>query len=92
MLSKTRVCIEHAFGLLKGRFRRLKYLEMYEIEDIVTFVICCTTLHNLCLVTEEDIEHCLEEGLNDLHLIHNDFDFQGNNNQNGNYFRNELVN
>ncbi|KAF2893940.1 hypothetical protein ILUMI_12229 [Ignelater luminosus] len=32
MLSKSRAVIENAYALLKGRFRRLKYIETVRIE------------------------------------------------------------
>jgi hypothetical protein len=32
------MCIERAFGALKGRFRRLKYIDMLDIAEMVKFV------------------------------------------------------
>lgn len=48
VLSKTRCVIENAFGWLKGRFRRLKYIdaELSRIPDIIT---ACCVLHNITL-------------------------------------------
>lgn len=44
-----RQVIERAFALLKGRFRRLKYLHM-SCADLIPFVILsCCVLHNICL-------------------------------------------
>lgn len=48
------MAIERAFGHLKGRFRRLKYLDMNRM-DMVPLVIltgCC--LHNLCVRSNDD--------------------------------------
>ncbi|XP_018574653.1 protein ALP1-like [Anoplophora glabripennis] len=51
--SSTRVVIEHAFGLLKGRFRRLKFFENSDILLIVKCVVAATVLHNLCINFED---------------------------------------
>lgn len=47
--SSTRMVIERAFSLLKGRFCRLKYLDMSRIQDIPRVIIAACTLHNICL-------------------------------------------
>ncbi|KAL2095350.1 hypothetical protein ACEWY4_010069 [Coilia grayii] len=48
-LHSVRVVIEHAFGLLKGKFRRLNYLYMARVEDISRAVMACCILHNICI-------------------------------------------
>lgn len=53
-LSKARVTIENAFGFLKGRFRRLKYVDA-DIERIPKIVKACCVLHNIALHDPEDI-------------------------------------
>lgn len=58
--SRTRVTVEHAIGLLKGKFRRLKYLDMTKHTEIpyVLFALC--VLHNFILygngIDEDDID------------------------------------
>ena len=47
-LSKTRVIIENAFGLLKGRFRHLKYIDA-KIKNCDKIVVAACVLHNICL-------------------------------------------
>lgn len=47
--SATRIVIENAFGLLKGRFRRLTYFNNNSIEFIVQCVIAACVLHNICI-------------------------------------------
>ncbi|XP_071651177.1 putative nuclease HARBI1 isoform X2 [Temnothorax longispinosus] len=53
-LSKTRVIIERAFGMLKGRFRKLKYVYMYNTEMIPLLVLACCALHNICIENEDE--------------------------------------
>ncbi|XP_025158027.1 protein ANTAGONIST OF LIKE HETEROCHROMATIN PROTEIN 1-like isoform X2 [Harpegnathos saltator] len=63
-LSKMRAVIERAFALLKGRFRRLKYLHM-SCADLIPYVIlACCVLHNICLQgCKHDIDEFIEEGM-----------------------------
>ncbi|XP_071577460.1 uncharacterized protein [Temnothorax nylanderi] len=63
-LSKMRQVIERAFALLKGRFRRLKYLHMSRIDLIPYVILACCVLHNVCLEgCDDDIRDFIEEGL-----------------------------
>lgn len=65
-VSKTRQCIERAFALLKGRFRRLKYLDMSMTSFISPVILACCVLHNLCLLKGRDkasIEKFIKEGM-----------------------------
>lgn len=47
--ATTRVVIERAFGLLKGRFRRLRYVEARCPDNIVTTIVAACVLHNACM-------------------------------------------
>ncbi|XP_046391609.1 putative nuclease HARBI1 [Ischnura elegans] len=61
-LSKIRCIIERAFGLLKGKFRRLKYLDMSDELLINKTVAVCCILHNFILNNERlNVEEFLEE-------------------------------
>lgn len=51
-LCTTRVLIENAFGLLKGRWRQLQLIDMYRVEKISRFIVACCVLHNLCIYDE----------------------------------------
>jgi len=51
--SRTRVVIERAFGMLKGRFRKLKYIYMYNTEMIPLVIFACCILHNICIENED---------------------------------------
>ncbi|KAJ8321725.1 hypothetical protein KUTeg_000196 [Tegillarca granosa] len=61
--SCTRMPIEQCFGSLKGRFRRLKYVDMLCIERIIKVVLTCSTLHEFCLCNQDAADDFLEEGL-----------------------------
>ncbi|VDH94392.1 ammonium transporter Rh [Mytilus galloprovincialis] len=70
--SSSRMCIERAFGALKGRFRRLRYIDMKDMPEVVKFVLSCCTLHEVCLANFDDFDEYIEEGLNANEEI-NDF-------------------
>ncbi|XP_046567780.1 putative nuclease HARBI1 [Haliotis rubra] len=50
--SSTRVDIERCFGLLKGKFRKLKYLDMKNVREMPEVIITCCVLHNFILTQE----------------------------------------
>jgi len=55
--------VERAFALLKGRFRRLKYLHMSMAELIPCVILACCVLHNLCLQEYNDrVDDFIDEG------------------------------
>lgn len=58
VLASTRQVIERAFALLKGRWRRLKYLDMNRIDMLSYVIIACCVLHNICL---DHLEHYNED-------------------------------
>lgn len=55
-LSSTRVIIEQAFGRLKGMFRRLKYLHIYQLKNVKYIVGTACILHNLSIMEKIDYE------------------------------------
>jgi len=56
-LSSTRMAIERAFGLLKGRFRiLLDCLPLTDLSKIPEFVIACCVLHNMCMSLNDFFE------------------------------------
>jgi len=61
-----RQVIERAFALLKGRWRRLKFLDMKR-DDMIPFVIlACCVLHNICFDNGlENYEDFIIEGHDD---------------------------
>lgn len=60
-LSSIRSTIERAFALLKGKFRKLKYLEMYNLDLINYAIASACILHNLILTEEGDCDDYLDE-------------------------------
>jgi len=54
-LSKMRQVIERAFALLKGKWRRLKYLDMNRDDMIPFTIIACCVLHNIYLDGIDDV-------------------------------------
>ena len=47
---------ERSFGLLKGWFRRLNFLEMDSLDDIPMVIIIACTLHNKCLMQDDEFD------------------------------------
>ncbi|XP_060564347.1 putative nuclease HARBI1 [Ruditapes philippinarum] len=64
-LSSTRVDIERCFGLLKGKFRKLKFLDVTKVTMIPNIIISCCVLHNFILIQESYVEK---------DILHNDDD------------------
>ncbi|XP_062578538.1 uncharacterized protein LOC134249338 [Saccostrea cucullata] len=57
--SNTRQMIERAFGLLKGKWRRLRFLEMTKLEDVPSVITAACTLHNMCIDNNDnDLDMC----------------------------------
>lgn len=52
-LSKTRVKIENAFGLLKQRFRQLMRTDFWQVLTTSHFIIAVCVLHNICITNED---------------------------------------
>ncbi|KAK5648377.1 hypothetical protein RI129_003269 [Pyrocoelia pectoralis] len=55
-LNLCRVEIENAFALLKGRFRRLKFMETVRLDFISLFIITSTILHHV-FILNDDLPH-----------------------------------
>ena len=56
VLSSTRE-VEHTFGILKARFRRLTYVESKSVEKTVQIVVACCVLHNISLQRGDEWEY-----------------------------------
>ncbi|XP_012543585.1 putative nuclease HARBI1 isoform X2 [Monomorium pharaonis] len=66
-LASTRQVIERSFALLKGRFRRLKYLDMNRTDLIPATILASCVLHNICIDHDLFIEEYVIEGMNNDH-------------------------
>ncbi|KAE8742101.1 hypothetical protein FOCC_FOCC012375 [Frankliniella occidentalis] len=55
-LSRSRSCVERAFGLLKGKWRWLKYFHNYCIDYLVDSIMACTVLHNFIILEGDIVE------------------------------------
>lgn len=73
-ISSTRMVVENAFGLLKGRFRRLKFFENKNIKLISACVVAATVLHNIAINMEgsNQPEYLLEDVTQDMDSIASD--------------------
>jgi hypothetical protein len=55
-LSASRIVIEHAFGLLKGRFRRLRKFDNISKQLCTEMIMVACILHNICIDANDLIE------------------------------------
>lgn len=55
-LSSVRSTIERAFGLLKIKFRRLKYIDIHQAESAMHIVCAACVLHNFILLQNNDAD------------------------------------
>lgn len=63
-VSKGRQVIERGFALLKGRFRRLKYLDMNRTDLIPATILAACVIHNMCIDHKDtNIEEYINEGM-----------------------------
>lgn len=51
--SSARIIVEHAFGLLKGRFRKLLLVNNLDLKLCVKIIMVCCVLHNICLYNKD---------------------------------------
>lgn len=62
MLSKNRVHVEHAFGMLKGRWRSLLKENDATLRNLQFQVVACCILHNFCQRVQDEFLYEWEEG------------------------------
>ncbi len=97
-LSVTRCVIERAFALLKGRFRRLKMLDMNRTDLIPQCITACCVLHNLCLNPGDDSpddmtdESCRNSSQRSNDTVDDDFLTERQNNSLATQKRNDITN
>lgn len=57
--ASIRVTVERAFGLLKGRFVRLQYINQ-DIKTIVSTIMTCCVLHNICIMNQDEFQDVVQ--------------------------------
>ncbi|XP_054743847.1 putative nuclease HARBI1 [Anastrepha obliqua] len=66
--------IKRSFGVLKGRFRRLHYIDCLRTAATTKFIAACCILHNICLRNEdfpdEDVAIDIEENEKECYKEH----------------------
>ncbi|XP_018405660.1 PREDICTED: putative nuclease HARBI1 [Cyphomyrmex costatus] len=60
-LSQCRVNIENTFAYLKGRFRRIKYLETVRLDLICLLIVSACIMHNVCILKGDLPEEFINE-------------------------------
>nr|XP_032812966.1 putative nuclease HARBI1 [Petromyzon marinus] len=68
-MSTTSV-IERAFAMLKGRFCRLKYLDMSDMNGMVDVIMTACVFHNICLLHETELDDFADESSSKDVAIH----------------------
>lgn len=64
-LSKSRVVIERTFGLFKGRFRRMQFLNLNGLQEAADLIISTCVTHNICIIRADVLEDFAEEELDE---------------------------
>ena len=64
-LSRARVSIERAFGVLKGRWRILTGKICLEPSFAADIVMACSVLHNICQERNEPVHLVIDESNGD---------------------------
>ena len=64
-LSEARIASEHAFGLLKGRWRALLKRLDEDHWRIPNTIIACCVLHNICIIRGDEFEGDADDNSDD---------------------------
>ena len=67
--SSTRMCVERAFGMLKGRWRILLKRVDVHLKNVPDLVSTCLLLHNICIIFGDTfwINEWLQEATHEVH-------------------------
>ena len=67
--SSTRMCVERAFGMLKGRWRILLKRVDVHLKNVPDLVSTCLLLHNICIIFGDSFwkNEWLEEATHEVH-------------------------
>lgn len=67
--SSFRSNAERAFGILKGRFKRLKHIDQKNVSNIEKTILTACVLHNICILNHEEFEELVNEDNNVPQLL-----------------------
>jgi len=67
--SSLRQKVERAIRLLKGRQRKLLFLDHLDLTLLVHLVISSCVLHTVCLVNDDYYACCMDDEDNDDHPV-----------------------
>ena len=70
-LCSARVVSEHAYGMLKGRWRILYKKTECHLDNISLIIMTCIALHNLCIHRSDPCNPRWRLQVNELNLIRN---------------------
>lgn len=70
-LCSARVVSEHAYGMLKGRWRILYKKTECKLKNIRHIIMACIALHNMCIDKDDPCRARWRLAVNKLHLIRN---------------------
>lgn len=70
-ISSTRVVVENALGLLKGRFRRLRRLDNIDKTTCSEIIMGCCVLHNICIKRKDFIDTVATDCEQPAHVTYN---------------------
>ena len=73
-LSADRVVVEHIFARIKGRFRRVIFINTYSISKAIEITTAACVLHNFCYMNKDQWEDELYEDVNVQEFIAEDND------------------
>ena len=67
--SSTRMCVERAFGMLKGRWRILLKRVDVHLKNVPDLVSTCLVLHNMCIIFGDTFwrEEWMREATDEVH-------------------------
>ena len=68
-LCSARVVTEHAYGMLKGRWRFLYKKTECRLKNIRHVIMACIALHNLCIEKNDPCKPRWRLEVKELHLI-----------------------
>ncbi|XP_071577572.1 uncharacterized protein [Temnothorax nylanderi] len=88
--SSTRMAVERAFGYLKERFRRLRFLELLDIQFIPKLITAACIMHNIA-IKEYDENEFFADDINDFLVDNAADDIYEINNLHVNRNRNEMI-